>query len=377
MRQGARVPPPSPLPTPLQARLARLWRLLAVVLILTVVGLSALLHVVGQNHYLVAPLCYLPRAYLGVLLLLLAAPGRWWGPKHAAVLASAGVFYLAVLLEWRTPRPPAPPADPSRSTVEPELRAAFVNWGDHDPGAWVPWVKRLRPDLVALTDVRGREGIRLGDPATAGLPFLLRIGEHVLASRYPFSGSQIVRPTLPAASSVRVHYLPAARFQVEAPGGPVAVYVVHLRSPRDALSKYRQARFWRWTWTGVPTGVHAGNTLSYYWEEQRLMLDALTAAFRAETLPVLVLGDWNLPDFGPRYRDLTRHLWDAHREAGRGYGYTFPGDVTVPGAFGQPWMRIDYVLTDRQHWEILDSQVQSPFHTSQHRGLFTRLRRVR
>ena len=363
---------PSPIPTSLQARLARLWRLLALVLLGVVVGLSALLHLVGQNHYLVAPLCYLPRAYLGVLLLLVALPGVRWDQRLATLLAGTGLVYLAFLLEWRTPRP-RPPVDPAR----PELRVAFVNWGDHDPAAWEPWVKRLRPDLVALTDVRGREGIRLGHPASAGLPFLLRVGEHVLASRYPFSGSQIVRPTLPAASGVRVHYLPAARFQVEAPGGPIAVYVVHLRSPRDALSKYRHPRFWRYTWSGVPTGVHAGNTLNFYWEEQRLMLDALLQQLRAETLPVLVLGDWNLPDFGPRYRDLTRHLLDAHREAGHGYGHTFPGDVTLLGALGQPWMRIDYTLTDRQHWQVLEHQVQTPANDSQHRGLFTRLRRVR
>ncbi len=366
------MPQLTPVSPPPQARLIRLWRLLALTLPVLAGVWSLLLHGVGQRHFLVAPLCYLPRAFAGVLMLGLALPGWWWGKRWAALLAGAGFIYLAVLLEWRTPRPP-PPVDPAR----PELRAAFVNWGDHDRAAWEDWVARERPDIVALTDVREMNGIGVGQPSIAGLPFMLRVGEHLLASRYPFAGSQLVRPALPPATGVRLQYLPAARFQVEAPGGPVAVYVVHLRSPRDALSKYREGKFWRWTWSGVPPGVHQGNTLDYYWREQHAVLAALLEKMRAETLPTLVLGDWNLPDFGPRYRALTRDFLDAHREAGRGYGHTFPGDVKLAAALGQPWMRIDYALADRRHWRVLDCRVQDQAGDSQHRGIFTRLRRER
>lgn len=357
-----KLPPP-------QARLARLWRRLAAAACVLAALSCLLLHGVGQNHYLVAPLCYLPRAFAGGLLVLLALPGWWWGRRRSVLLLAFGFFYLVVLLEWRTPRP-APPANPAR----PELRTAFVNWGDIDQPAWETWVAQARPDVVALTDVRDANRLGVGQPPVAGLPFVLRVGEHVLASRYPFAGGEVARRALPAPSGMRLPRLPAARFQVDAPGGPVVIYVAHLRSPRDALRKYGEWKFWRWTWFGLPPGVHVGNTLDFYWREQEAVMAALLEKMRAETLPTLVLGDWNLPDFGPRYRTLTRDFQDAHRAAGRGYGFTFPGDVSLAAAFNRPWLRIDYILADRRHWQVLECRVQEAAGGSQHRGLLARLR---
>ncbi len=355
---------------PPQARLAHCWRLLAAASCVLVALSWLLLHGVGQNHYLVAPLCYLPRVFAGWLLILLALPGWWWGRRWFWILLAGGFGYLTVLLGWRPPQPAAPP-DPAR----PELRAAFVNWGDLNQSAWEAWVAREKPDLVALTDVRDHRSLGVGQPPVAGLPFVLRVGEHLLASRYPFSGAVVTKPAVASPPNTRLHALPAARFQVDVPGGPVVVYVVHLRSPRDALRKYGERKFWRWTWFGLPPRVHEGNTLDHYWREQGAMLTALLEKMRAETLPTLVLGDWNLPDFGPRYRALTRDFQDAHRVAGSGYGFTFPGDLTLAGAFNQPWMRIDYILADRRHWRVMECRVQEGAGDSQHRGLLARLQR--
>jgi endonuclease/exonuclease/phosphatase family metal-dependent hydrolase len=117
--------------------------------------------------------------------------------------------------------------------------------------------------------------------------------------------------------------------------------------------------------------------MDHYWKEQRVVLDGLMKRIEAETLPTLVLGDWNLPDFGPRYRRLTRNLQDAHLVGGKGFGHTFPGDLPHWAAFGQPWMRIDYVLTDKKHWRVEECRVQTASEAalSQHRALLVRLRR--
>ena len=40
--------------------------------------------------------------------------------------------------------------------------------------------------------------------------------------------------------------------------------------------------------------------------------------------PVVVVGDFNTTDQSVAYSALARHLKDAHREAGRGFGHTFP-----------------------------------------------------
>lgn len=346
----------------------RWWRLMVLAVGLAVVLWAGLVASVGQNHFLIAPLCYLPRVFLSVLLLALAVPGWWWGRGRMGLLIAGALIHQVVVLNWMqaTPRVAPEPA--------PGLRTAFVNRGDQDDGSWTEWITRIQPDVLGFTDVRGRHGLAVAQANVGNLPFFMQVGEHALASRFPFRGSEVVRPVLPAAGGVQLGYLPAARFEVDAPGGPIAIYVVHIRSPRDALSKYRRPRFWKWTLLGPPPGVNPNNTLAFYWNEQAATLAALLERIRQDPLPTVVLGDFNLPDAGPRYRELTRTLQDAHRVAGRGFGYTFPGDIKHWTAFGAPWMRIDYILAT-QHWTVLECVVQDKAADSQHRGVFARLAR--
>jgi vancomycin resistance protein VanJ len=355
--------------SPFRQSCSRWWRLITGLWCAGLLGLALLLHTVGQAHYLLAPFAYLPRVWPGVALLALAVPGWWWGRRRMALLLATGVVYLVALLEWRLPAP-RPPPDPAR----PELRVAFANRGDQDVPAWERWLARVKPDVVGLTDIGRMPTLQVRTASVGGLPFLMRLGEHALASRFPFRGSEVVRSGMPPDAPGRARYLPAARFEVDAPGGAMAVYVVHLRSPRDALGKYGQWKFWQWTWRGVPPGVLPSVTLDHYWEEQEATLAALLGRMRQETIPTVVLGDWNLPDFGPRYRELTRTFQDAHRVAGRGYGYTFPGDLQHGAAGGKPWLRLDYLLADRE-WQVLEFATQDDPGTSQHRGLQALMRR--
>ena len=343
----------------------RRWRLFAWTFWAGIMLLWLLRTFVAQAHLLVAPLTYLPQILVGPALLVTSIPGWWWGRRLLFLCITTGIGYHASLFggSWR---------GKALDSGAP-LRVVFVNRGDQDTAKWKEWIVEQSPDLIGLTDLRGRDGPELGvgTPTIGGLPYLMRIGEHALASRYPFKGTQVVKPDVPTGGPVRVQYLPAARFEVDGPGGPVAVYVVHVRSPRDALSKYGSLKMWKWTLLGVPAHVSSSVTIGHYWDEQKLVIEGLLKRIEAETIPTIVLGDWNLPDFGPRYRRLTKQLQDAHRVAGEGLGYTFPGDLSFWPALGRPWMRIDYVLVDREHWEIHDCRVQSGEDAarSQHRAL--------
>lgn len=67
--------------------------------------------------------------------------------------------------------------------------------------------------------------------------------------------------------------------------------------------------------------------------------------------PVIVAGDFNVGDRQPLYRRMRNALQDAHREAGWGFGYSFP----AVGVYGLPAMsiiRIDYIL----HNEMLTAR---------------------
>jgi len=51
---------------------------------------------------------------------------------------------------------------------------------------------------------------------------------------------------------------------------------------------------------------------------------------------VLIAGDTNLPSLSPALVDTVGSFRDAFREAGSGFGYTFPSR--------HPWMRIDRMM---------------------------------
>jgi vancomycin resistance protein VanJ len=61
----------------------------------------------------------------------------------------------------------------------------------------------------------------------------------------------------------------------------------------------------------------------------------------------IVAGDFNMTDQSAGYRRLTQRLVDAHREAGWGFGHTFPDKEarSIPTPF--PFVRIDYVFRSR------------------------------
>jgi endonuclease/exonuclease/phosphatase family metal-dependent hydrolase len=201
-----------------------------------------------------------------------------------------------------------------------------------------------------------------------------RIAEHVLISRHPIlSAAQASREPITRRGS-EWWYQPGVRFVVDFEGREVVIWSVHLRSPRDHFRQLRGAFLWTLGWNrpGEPFPGLARGDLETYWIEHRKTVEALKELMEAETLPTLVLGDWNVPDVGPLYQRVSAGFSDAHREAGAGYGYTFPGDLEWWAAFGQPWLRIDYVLSDR-HWRPRRCEVEPASGGAQHLALFAEL----
>jgi endonuclease/exonuclease/phosphatase family metal-dependent hydrolase len=147
------------------------------------------------------------------------------------------------------------------------------------------------------------------------------------------------------------HY--AARHEVQGPAGMMVVYNVHLPSPRHALVKSENT-----------DKILAQN----YWELQGRMVEELCGKIESDSLPAVVVGDWNVPALGPRYRRMTRVLRDGHAEAGVGYGFTAPGDVRHPLAFWCSWLRLDYVMAGKD-WKILASDTEPPT-DAQHAAVF-------
>jgi hypothetical protein len=90
----------------------------------------------------------------------------------------------------------------------------------------------------------------------------------------------------------------------------------------------------------------------------------LMTVVEAETLPVLIAGDFNGTSDNWVYRRLRGDRQDAFLVAGAGAGYTYRSD--------KPFVRIDFVLVD-EAWDVTAAAVPA-VGFSDHRPLVVRLR---
>lgn len=297
-------------------------------------GLLTFIHgstiVIGQRSEWVAPWVYAPpQLWIGlhaILFVMACVMSRW-----LVLLCALGLWgAVHPLLHEGSPKPVTHDAS--------ELRVVTCNWGQIGGHRLEPFIEHVGADIVALQE---SYGARAATPSPAMKMHQRRVGEFILLSRYP-----ITRTELLFLKGNGKLWPRAVRFEVQWPTHPLVVYSVHLPSPRHELKDYRRS-------------LTPGQTAQQFWQAQEGLLQDVMQRMEAETLPVVVLGDWNVPPIGPLYRRLTERFLDAHQEAGSGPGFTFPGDVRNPLSMGGRWLRLDYVLANGA-WEILHCETEGP-----------------
>jgi vancomycin resistance protein VanJ len=100
----------------------------------------------------------------------------------------------------------------------------------------------------------------------------------------------------------------------------------------------------------------------------------------AEASPVIVLGDFNTTDQSVAYGLMTGTLRDGWRDAGWGWGHTFPSAVAegsaeaiLAGLFVPTWLiRIDYIFYSA-HWRALTARLAPWDGGSDHRPVVASL----
>lgn len=132
----------------------------------------------------------------------------------------------------------------------------------------------------------------------------------------------------------------AHRLEVDAPTGPVVVYLAHLKRPHLGPTRI----------LGIRSQLQA----------QRREREALLRSARAEILPVVVAGDFNTSDRSRPYRRITSRFRDAMR-AGWG-GPTYVRTVWRPSL-----LRIDHIFVPSD-WCSARAE-RFVLHGSDHRGL--------
>jgi len=197
-----------------------------------------------------------------------------------------------------------------------------------DPGAEqiLSIIQSEDADIVALQEVSPELAealVRLDDlyPYRALHPTPDGYAGSAVLSRYPLSGDAVF-PLVEGAHLFQ-------RVAIDVRGTEIQLLNVHLQPPRVPVRRGGSRIL-------IPSG--------YDTSTQDRELERLFQEMEKLSGPMIVVGDFNMTDQSPGYRELTGKLEDAYREAGWGFGHTFP-DVEVRSiATPLPVVRIDYVF---------------------------------
>jgi vancomycin resistance protein VanJ len=228
--------------------------------------------------------------------------------------------YLPVFLPNHAP----PPGDRVLLKV-----MSFNVWSENQSLLQVAQLIREKaPDILMLQEITSGQ-IRELTLALEKSPDGTRAGWNVAYAPQVLQAVVSRHPVTPLRSSLKIAKVQAVR--VATPAGEVTVFNVHPR---------------RGNWKGRHRQLA---TL--------LQEDVLTAPG-----PVILGGDFNTTDKSQTYRMLSRHLHNAHWEAGRGFGFTYPAYQHAWNEFLPAWplVRIDHIFYSQDFFAVTAETLKEP-----------------
>lgn len=322
----------------------------------------AFVAIIGERHPTSAFLLYVPPQVWLVPAALLAVPALLVSRNlFLAIAALAGIHLLAFMGLRLPAEDPGPRAD--------ALTIVTNNHGQSGDTRVSPFAASMNADVIALQEADWRMSPNaLAGEGVEPFPFVARTAEFVVAGRHPVAGRKLI-----VLDFLGRRQIVAARFELDFHGRRVVLYDVHLPTPRSTLDELSRGRFLLGL-LDVPGSPFAGRSESQrrYWAERTRLTRELVDVMAAETDPVIAVGDFNMPSHGHLSRVVAERFRDAHREAGGGFGFTFPGDAGSPLTLAEPWLRLDYIWVS-PHWEVI-SCVTEKERPAQHRAVAARLR---
>lgn len=279
-------------------------------------------------HLLIAP------ALVALLISLLLR--KWW--LAALVIAPALLFtgqYAPLFLPHSSAAPP--------EAIAFTVLSYNVNTGNIDSTAALEIIRSAEADIVALQEL---------NPFMAEAFAVELVGLYTYQALHPaedFSGQGILSRYPITADDYWAVDLGHQRSLIEIAGQTIVVYNTHPTHPLRGLLRF----------DGEPRGAAIRDVL---------------ARATGETLPVLLIGDFNMSDLSEDYARVTARYRDVYREVGWGMGFTFPSPGSVFGWGFLPALlaRIDYVFVDSA-FTPLDARVLDSDGGSDHRPLSARL----
>lgn len=196
-------------------------------------------------------------------------------------------------------------------------------------------VTSISPDIAFFQEAEW--GTELVDLLKKRYPHVETSTQFIVASRFPIRAS-IVPDRIPFWGRQR-----SPRFmhhRIDTPLGELAFFNVHPLSPRGVLNVYRFRGALHALRSGELFGDDSRDGVGANAGLRSLQIEAVARLAKAERVPVVILGDTNLPGQSATLRRNLGDYQDGFEEAGRGFGYTFPAKY--------PWMRLDRILASEE-----------------------------
>jgi endonuclease/exonuclease/phosphatase family metal-dependent hydrolase len=339
--------------------LARQFLILAIIAYTLVLSLYLLVRLIfGDRFWLLAfannfaPFYFFPLAFLVPLTLFLKARRAFLLTLPLVLVGSGwvGPYFI--------PKSLAAPTGPT-------LRVATFNvWGDNLRLSEVEaWLRQTDADLVVLQEIPASY-------ADHGIPSLKNLYPYqfnqswqwgnFLMSRYPFRDGESLDMMGNGSRPGQ------QRIVIDVGGQPVAIYNIHFLVPmlnEPRLSGRVLSRF---------NNPFLNLALSYEDTWRNVEIRNLLKRLETEPYPFIVAGDFNTSDQSVIYGELAARMGDSFREAGTGFGTSWPLPVAkeIPD-FVPPLVRIDYIWHSR-HFRAINAS-QGPRLGSDHLPLFATL----
>ncbi|NNF58356.1 MAG: hypothetical protein HKN04_08945 [Rhodothermaceae bacterium] len=293
------------------------------------------------------------------LVLLGSLAWRTFPPERFATGAAPGEDDL-VVMSFNVPQ-----SGPSGEALGDSMVALVEATQPHVIGiqeAWVEAPERNRPArrAVHLRAVAEREPYFLAVPSIlssriawnrglTGVPLLVRDDgiELIEQTAVPLGEAD----DSDVSMAIRTHF----RWQ----GRDAVHYNLHLRS-------FGERKPWQDSGNilAVRTWIPYLKRYRTVFQDRATEVEELVSRIDAETLPVLITGDFNETANNWTYRQLRGDRTDAFRLAGAGPGNTYRSD--------KPFVRIDFILVD-EAWDVTAAEVPVAFF-SDHRPVIAHLR---
>jgi vancomycin resistance protein VanJ len=338
-------------------KICRAWVFGGTLLIVAcVLGLALLIRYRAESNLLSIFLSYLPAWVMVLPLLATLLISILFVCWRSAVISSVCAALLVLWLGGYTfTQAQFLPQESAGSS----LTVLTYNRGQGSEKVLASCTAHHQPDIVALQDAGRRLTKITAQPEFALFKHSFQDGEYILLSRWPVVESQGLELSWPVGKTG--YWRAGTRSVIDWNGRRVVIYNMHFPTPRDMLYWYARRGTFLYGVIGlIPhTSLHAHHQQCLaYWSARVQLAAQVAARVRAETEPVVVLGDLNAPPLGQAYSQFTTVLQDTHQAAGNGFGFTFPGNFKSIGRFVAPWIRIDHIFAST-HWEILSCAVPS------------------